>query len=277
MVSGPLNKRIVLIGGTLAVLLLLICALLLYAFRSPLSKHVWYEYHRHPELVMRLNPNDAKLRVDIGNYFYGGGAYDTERAKDAFQAALAVDPETAYANHQLARIYFVRGNFDLSLQYINREIALFPQNLHAYYVRGLILGFRGEPEDLDQAEEDFRHVVQNDKEEWGPYNDLAWILSVKGEYEEVIKVVELAFENNSETESNPWLLNSIGAAHLNLGNHIEAVEYLERAKAEAEKVTPEEWRLAYPGNDPKTDTGGIAAFIAAIETNLEVARNNATL
>src|SRR3989338_315442 len=117
---------------------------------------------------------DPKLEMQTGNYYFNGGAYDLEKAEEAFKRALRADPKILWGHYQLARIYFVKGEKEKALKEINKELEANPANLRSLYVRGLINGYSG---DLKNAEEDFRRFTLWAPKEWAGYNDLAWILA----------------------------------------------------------------------------------------------------
>ena len=119
--------------------------------RETLAETVWAHTHLAP-LATMLAPRDAALRFTIGNYYFGNGAYDLQKAHDAYQGALVLDPEMVGPHYQLARIDFIRSDFFFALKEINTEIELHPDFKRSYYVRGLINGYSGK---LKDAESDF--------------------------------------------------------------------------------------------------------------------------
>ena len=118
-------------------------------------------------------------------------------------------------HYQLARIAFVRSDFDTALREINAELAANPENLRSLYVRGLIYGYRGLLGDLALAESDFTRFTEWAPSEWAGYNDLAWILAKEGKYQEIETVMARALKNVPGGTENPWLWNMLGVARLN--------------------------------------------------------------
>lgn len=175
---------------------------------------------------MALNWHDARLAVEIGNYYFNGpafakgygghspasaaaladsGAYDLDRARAFFERAIAIDPRVPYAWHQLARIDFARRDFAKALGEIDRQIEIHGDSLpNAYYVRGLVNGYSG---DLAAAEQDFRNALEKgDRTHWAIHNDLAWIYFREGKYREAEEISRRGLQWN---EGNFWLLNSL--------------------------------------------------------------------
>lgn len=256
-----MRKRVFFICFVLAIALIVFLLL----FSDAIARRLWHQSGA-ASLALALNRTDSVLAMELGNYYFGGGAYELDKAEQAFQKALRINPREQWANYQLARVYLVKKRFDKALEVINKEIELHPQNGRAFYVRGLIYGFTFQ---WDRAQENFENFVAFAPQEWAGYNDLAWALAKQGKYEKIKEVIASAFTNVPDTEQNPWLWNSLGVAHLNLEEYGDAKEAFEEAKAFAAELTLEDWQRAYPGNDGTQAASGLEAFRVAIETNLQ--------
>lgn len=256
-------------------------AILIFGFLlslDTLARFAWQRYRIAVPALMFLR-TDASLAMEIGNYHFNGSssvqtaegegrAYDLDVAEMAFRKALRIDPQVQWGNHQLARVYFVRGEYDRALAVINRELAAWPENFRALYVRGLIEGYSGQ---FAAAERDFRRFTQYVPREWAGYNDLAWVLAAQGKHREAKERIAAALNEIPGATENPWLWNSLGAARLNLGEYPEAAQALRQARDLATALTPGDWQRVYPGNDPHQARSGMAAFQSAIGQNLRKA------
>ncbi len=209
---------------------------------------------------------DSREALALGDYCFNAdkqGAYDLDCATRAYTYALSLDSTALYAWHQLARIDFLGGNFDAALIKINRQIDLHSDAIPgSYYVRGLIKGFDG---DLSGAQIDFVKYLTLEPQSWGGHNDLAWIYFQKGEYE---KAASQARTGLTFAPQNPWLLTSLGASLMNLGDKQGAKDALLRALAEANKLLPADWSRSNPGNDPRIGEAGLVAMRETIARNL---------
>lgn len=234
-----------------------------YFFHKPLGWAVWQSVHAAP-LAVALNGTDPALRFAIGNYYFGGGAYDTKKAESYFRAALALNPSMGGPHYQLARIYFIRGNFSAATREINKELELYPEYGRSHYVRGLIYGYSGR---LAEAETEFKAFLAWKPQSWAGNNDLAWIYFQEGKYAEARDAARagLAIDSN-----NPWLLNSLGVALLNTDDKNGAKEAFEKALAILETKTEREWGAAYPGNDPAIYGKGLSKMKESIQGNLRL-------
>jgi len=188
-------------------------------------------------------------------YYFNGGAYDLKKAERWYRTALWLNPSMPAAHYQLSRIYFVEGRTEEALREVNKELKMRPLFGRAYYMRGLIEGFS---KNLDAAEADFKKILELgklseyaeslDQSGWAVYNDLSWVQFQKGEYGDVEKT---AREGLEKYPHNPWLLNSWGLGLMNLKKTKEAAAAFDLALKATQKLTVEDTRRAYPGNDPR--------------------------
>ncbi|MBI2023833.1 hypothetical protein HYT00_00325 [Candidatus Giovannonibacteria bacterium] len=211
--------------------------------------------------------------MQIGNFYFNGGAYDLDIAEKGFKKALEIDSKILWGHYQMARVYFVKGERARALDEINKEFEAVPQNFRAYYVRALIHAY---DKNFSESEMDFRSFLVWAPKEWAGYNDLAWVLAEQKKYKKAKEVLETAFREVQQANQNPWLWNSLGVTQLNLKEYGSAVTSFNRAQKYASKLTLMEWARAYPGNNPNELESGLAVFRAAINENLERAVDNSS-
>ena len=249
----------------------MVAFIVVYAGRDSLSSFVLQKY-RAPQVAVLLDRSNTELAMFIGNYYFngviGGEEYNLDIAEKAYEKAVSINPKILWGHYQLARIYFVKGDYERALEEIAKELEANPENLRSLYVRGLIYGYRNGPGDLELAENDFRRFTYWAPSEWAGYNDLVWILSKRGKYKEVKETIATAFHEISESKNNPWLWNAIGVAELNLKEYKNAELSFGKAKQLAERLTEEDWRRSYPGNNPASAEEGLSSFLQAIDENL---------
>lgn len=235
--------------------------------RDILARTAWQKYE-NAYLALSLAHRDGKLAMQLGNYYFGGGKYDLKNAEIAYKKALSAEPGILWGHYQLARVYFVKGDYNKALLEINRELEANPENLRSLYVRGLIYGYRNQAEDLGKAEADFKRFTLWAPKEWAGYNDLSWILSKEEKYAEAEKTIHSAFREISDALNNSWLWNSLGVAELNLKKYSDAAYSFKKAKKLAAELTVNDWIHAYPGNNPSAGGTGLSVFLKAINENL---------
>ncbi len=242
-----------------------LCFLLVFSIGPYLSSE------RFGQLIMRVLPPQlvlsAPLALEIGNHYFSSKTYNLSLAERYFERALELNSDTPDAWHQLARIDFLRGDFDAALEKINTQITLHGDSLmSSYYIRGLILGYAGR---FSEAEEDFRKFVEWNPDGWAGWNDLSWVYFAQGNYSGAAEVARRGLEKHP---GNPWLLNSYGVALLNVGERDEAARALEYASEVVMTITKETWAQAYPGNNPNAAEAGLRAFRETVNHNVSLAR-----
>ena len=192
-----------------------------------------------------------------------GAAYDVNLAQYFFLRARALDPNYPYVNHELARISFLRGELDAALTDIDLQISEHGDSEpNAYYVRGLIEGYKG---DYPAAVADYAHFLTFDPHNWAAINDYAWVLLKAQDYDTARAVTSSGLQYFPD---NAWLLNSYATALFETGDLQGALSVAKRAQVAAGKVTMAEWLQAYPGNDPGVAAQGVAALQNATADNI---------
>lgn len=198
----------------------------------------------------------------IGNYFFGGGAYDLNIAQKMYEKVLTKDSVFPGANYQLGRVYFIKGDFSASWYYIDKEIKYYPDFAKSYYMRGLIFGYANH---LDAAEKDFLEFLSRKPNSWAGYNDLAWVYFKKGDYSRM----EFASRKGLEFSGmNPWLLNALGLAIFNQDREDEAKNYFAASIMRFEAIGKSGWGKAYPGNSPNDYQSGYDTTLNVVRDNL---------
>ncbi len=189
--------------------------------------------------------------------------YDINRASYFFNLAVAKDPTLPYIYHELARIAFLRGNFNQALALIDIQIERQGDKTpNSYYVRGLIEGYMGL---YDASAKDYEHFIRFDPHDWAAKNDEAWVLLKAKRYADALAVTDSGL---ADDPANPWLLNSNATALYELGRYREALAVAEKASAAVALLTPAQWSHAYPGNDPAIAAQGLATFQKAVRDNM---------
>jgi tetratricopeptide (TPR) repeat protein len=244
------------------------------------ARYAWEQY-RAGALALLLNRSDADLAFSIGAYYFGGSsmsniegepAYEPSLAERAFERVLAINPSIPSAHYMLARIKFVRSDFDGALADLNEELVRFPSNKRTLYMRALVYAYRGLSGDLLSAEQDFREFVAWAPSEWAGYNDLAFVLAKEGKYADAAAVLKEGIAKASGGGANPWLWNTLGVMELNLKKPEVALSSFLKAQTAAASLTETDWQRAYPGNDPASAREGIETMKSGIVKNIAAAR-----
>ena len=190
-------------------------------------------------------------------------AYDIERAAYFFGKAADIDSTYPYLYHELARIAFLKGEFETAMALINMQIAQMGDNApNSYYIRALIEGYKGE---YAASAKDYEYFLKFHPTNWAANNDYAWVLLKAGRAQEAKLATARALKWFPD---NPWLLNTSATALYETHEYAEALRAAQKASAEVAKLSEAAWLQAYPGNDPRIANKGITAFKKAVEDNI---------
>jgi len=214
------------------------------------------------EKDFKLNRIIAEKFFQKGEYYYGGGIFDIPKAQKWYFWANVFDTKIPNLHYQLARTNLINSQFEKGIAEIKQELKNYPENKRSFYVKGLLDSYA---ERNDDAEEDFKQFIAWKPNGWAAYADLSWVQIKKEKYEEVIETTNVGLQYFSE---NPWLLSNQGLAHYRMEDYALAKTDLEKAKKLSEKLTADDWKKAYPGNDPQDATQGVADVQAIISYNL---------
>lgn len=191
--------------------------------------------------------------------------YDINRAKRFYMLAASKDPSMLNVYHQLARISFLQSDFKTALTQIDFQIDMHGETTPpSYYVRGLIEGYTG---DYVDAEVDYAHFLRLEPENWAGLNDYAWVLLKDNK---PAMAAAATASGLALYPDNPWLLNSSATALYEIGDVTGARVMVERAKAAVQTLTPAQWSIAYPGNDPAIAQEGVDTFKKAVDDNMRM-------
>ena len=113
--------------------------------------------------------------------------------------------------------YFKDGKPQQALQAYNRALALNPDNLEAYASRGSVYFFTG---DYDRAEQDFLHVLRVNPYQVDAYTAYASTLAAKGDFNNALTVLNLALKLDP---TKPEIFFSRAGVYFMLGRYNEAI------------------------------------------------------
>ena len=154
--SGILSKKTgwVVLAATFVMLAM-------FGLFSYQQAHVWQDIPSVWTHVIHRYPDYDEAHYNIGLYYLERG--DTDRAADALDKALRLNPESAEATNQLGVVSMIRGNTEHALNCFNRSIELNPAHAEAYANRGLLRKRIGDPAG---AASDFKTALAVTKKSW---------------------------------------------------------------------------------------------------------------
>ncbi len=173
------------------------------------------------EAALAARPGSGSLHELRGTLL--ARARRTEEARREFARATELDSQNAAAFGGLATLTANAGETARAIELFDQAAELAPEKVHfAYAAAQLSLGAG----DTDGAERRLRAIVARSPSHAGARNDLAWILSEKGE--DLDLALALAKEA-SRLDPSANVLDTLGWVHLKRGEAASAVSVLESA------------------------------------------------
>lgn len=184
--------------------------------------------------VLALSPDDATTLVNRGQVQLAQKQYD-QASKD-LDRALALKPngeEAALAYLTRGRVHFERKNFAAAVADFSEAVRRQPGQAPALDHRGAAHHRLGQ---FEQADADYRESLRLDPKFPNSHNKLAWLLATCPEpkWRDGKKALEHA---TTACQLTNWkdsiCLESLAAAHAELGQFDEAVKWQEKALGKA--------------------------------------------
>jgi Flp pilus assembly protein TadD len=205
----------------------------------------------------------------LGGLAFGGKVlgvrfYNLPLTEFFYTRAAKLGEVPLWANYQLSRVNFIKGDQDTAVKYADKELELHPDNCRTNYVRGLAYAY---DDKLNSAIENFKRFNTCFPGSWAGHNDLAWLYFRQGDYESARRTIE---EVVAKFPTNPWIQNSYGVALMNTGDLKTAVYAFAAADRSARAMTEADWGKAYPGNDAKIYGEGLEAMRKTISENMSL-------
>ena len=136
---------------------LLIFTLVGYSARTIVRNNEWRTRKSLWESTARVSPNSPRVYNNLGDVY--GVEGDHQRAVEAFQKAIQIDPGYSEAMHNLGNAYIKIGEADLAQQQFEQAIQTNPNQYQSVYGLGLVELSKGNKQ---KANEYFNKVLQFD-------------------------------------------------------------------------------------------------------------------
>ncbi|MDG2207834.1 MAG: tetratricopeptide repeat protein [Pirellulales bacterium] len=239
--------------------------------------------------IVDIWPESSGVRTELASALLQAGQHATAVAE--LKEAVQADPNYLPARAALAELLLKQTRLDEAIQHFDKAIALDPDNPKLIYSRGVALHALGKPREaiedftrvtqLDpnvlivfnrrgtlletignykDAEADFRHAIKQNARDAQAYNNLAWLQATcpdptfrNGERSLANAKKALALFANE----NYFVLDTLAAAHAELGQFDEAIELQQKAvgKAPPQATSPLQSRLQlYRSKQPYRQT-----------------------
>lgn len=169
---------------------------------------------------------DARLR--LGTVIH---ERDGTEAAMAHLDALNTDDEDEFVRLALTKELVLRRADELerAKSVLDDAVARYPANGDLLYARGLLSARLNR---INEHEQDMRTLLEEDPNNAHALNALGYTLAdATDRFDEALELISKALQMRPD---DPFILDSMGWVHYRLGNHEDAVEYLERALSQRE-------------------------------------------
>jgi tetratricopeptide (TPR) repeat protein len=214
-------------------------------------------------------PADGAAWASLGDAFmqkaretHDAGYY--ARAEDAFTRALARDGGNVPAMVGRAWVHGARHEFEESIEWARKAIALDPGDPAAY---GLLGDAAVEMGDYDAAAEHYQHMLDL-RPDLSSYSRAAHLLHVTGDVRRAIDLMRKAIDSGAPyAENTAWCRAQLALIYLSIGHVLAAEQELEAGLAAA----PGSYHLLAALGRVKAGRGDYAAAIAWYERAAAIA------
>lgn len=189
---------------------------LIYATKLEDKKDDYINYSRE---LLRLNPGNLKIRLDLGEFFYEQKRYPEAIAEfEEIKDKLASYPKVHF---MLAKIYLATGDIKKAKEMANKELELNPGLDSAYFIVGEVA--RTE-KDYREAVLKYEKAISLNPKSTEALMAMAWIRLAQNYASEAIELYNRALR---EDKNNPEIHKQMGFAYKAAGQRALAKEKFE--------------------------------------------------
>ena len=153
-----------------------------------------------------------------------------EEAVKAFRRAIELDPESAHAHDNLARVYAQQGRFHLALEEYLEALRIEPENPAAHYNLACFLSAHGE----EMAVEEYQQAIQLEYDYPDAHVNLGLCYVDMGEHEKAIAEFRIACELDP---TDFGARQELAASLIDVAEYAEAIRHLKDVtKAEPDNL-----------------------------------------
>ena len=182
-----------------------------------------------------------------------------EESENAYNTALAEDPDRTVSRVNLAGQYIQNGRLDDALDQLDELIRIDPSFSTAYDTKGVIYESQG---NLDEARESYSRALELDPNNVVSANNLAYLLAEEGQdLQAALRWAQLARGNEPD---NANAADTLGWVYYRLGNYVLGRDQLQYAVSEE----PDNGTFQFHLGRIYMETGQVAEARSALERAL---------
>jgi tetratricopeptide (TPR) repeat protein len=185
------------------------------AYTGLADTYALYGYYRVPDVSRRdaygraetaarravaLDSTLAAAQASLANVL-GYGNWDWAAADEAFQRAIALDPEYPVARYWYTEMLIITGRLQEAIVHAERAVALEPASPVARHVLGTALLYAGRPDEALVRERESVELAPTF--EFGHFG-VASILGMRGDFDGALRAFEAGGTPSAEMIANAW-------------------------------------------------------------------------
>jgi serine/threonine-protein kinase len=164
--------------------------------------------------ALALDPHQAPVHISLGIIYHGTGKID--RAIEEFERAIELQPLNSDAHKWLGRCYTTRGEMERAVGYFEKAIEIRPGYWDNYNKLGFCYYIFGR---YDDAAEEFRRVIRIQPDNYQGYDNLGGVYLFLGRYEDAAAMHRRAIE----IYPNGVSYTNLGTAYFYLGRYEQSI------------------------------------------------------
>ena len=173
------------------------------------------------QAALALDADSADLQYDLGNVYVACGRGG--EAVPCFRKALELDPQHEEANYNLGTLLTAGGHFDEANTHFRQALEIEPGNVRAHVSFADALAGRGQ---VEEAVSHYRKALAIEPDDADGNNNLGLVLASSGHVEEAIAHYRKALAVKPDYAAAH---NNLGLALAGLGKFDEAISHYEKA------------------------------------------------
>jgi tetratricopeptide (TPR) repeat protein len=186
--------------------------------------------------ALETQPDSAVLHYALASLLFQIG--EAEEGTRAVERALELDPEDLRPLRSRAEFQAATGRLEGARRDCEVFLARRPSDAHVHFVLGAVHDQAGRK---DLAIASYRRAAELDEGAFAPRNNLAALLSERGDVDGALAVAQEAYRLAAD---DPYVMDTLGALYIEKGLIDRAISILEKAHAAAPDLPDAQLHLA---------------------------------
>jgi len=207
------------------------------------NEHDWFGAYFHCKKALEISPSDPTSYQPYAYYLSAAGNF--RKAIEAIEYAVKLDPVSPLMLVNAALHYYLAKQFDASMEYCEKCLAISPYFSWASITKGLLYI---QYKEYNEAAKEFQHALKDNQNANGYFGYTLGITNQKTEAKTILSKIQKGVNEGVESKF------SLALVHFGLGKIPKCLEILEELKEENPALIPSSaWLSVDPIWDPIRD------------------------